>query len=113
MFLHRYGLLKPCYQPGNGTRQIRNLTRQHNNLLGSAEKQILYIQKSLELMNIKFSTVISDGTGLSGRRIISAILTGNRIPEYLASLAMSNCKASKEEIAASLEGRWDENVSGS
>ena len=107
MLLHRYGLLKPCYQPGNAARQIRNLTRQRNNLLRSAEKQILYIQKSLELMNIKLSTVISDVTGLSGRRIISAILAGNRVPEYLASLAMSNCKASKEEIALSLEGTWD------
>ena len=58
-------------------------------------------------MNVKLSTVISDVTGLSGRRIISAILAGNRIPEYLASLAMSNCKASKEEIALSLEGTWD------
>ena len=65
------------------------------------------MQKSLELMNVKLSTVISDVTGLSGRRIISAILAGNRIPEYLASLAMSNCKASKEEIALSLEGTWD------
>ncbi len=107
MLLHRYGLLKPCYQPGNAARQIRNLTRQRNNLLRSAEKQILYMQKSLELMNVKLSTVISDVTGLSGRRIISAILAGNRIPEYLASLAMSNCKASKEEIALSLEGTWD------
>ena len=106
MLLHRYGLLKPCYQPGNAARQIRNLTRQRNNLLRSAEKQILYMQKSLELMNVKLSTVISDVTGLSGRRIISAILAGNRIPEYLASLAMSNCKA-KEEIALSLEGTWD------
>lgn len=107
MLLHRYGLLKPCYQPGNTARQIRNLTRQRNNLLRSAEKQILYIQKSLELMNVKLSTVISDVTGLSGRRIISAILAGNRVPEYLASLAMSNCKATKEEIALSLEGTWD------
>ncbi|WP_298547104.1 hypothetical protein [uncultured Parabacteroides sp.] len=64
------------------------------------------MQKSLELMNIMLSTVISDITGLSGRRIISAILAGNRAPEYLTSLAMSNCKASKEEIAASLEGTW-------
>ena len=107
MLLHRYGLLKPCYQPGNAARQIRNLTRQRNNLLRSAEKQIQYMQKSLEQMNIKLSTVISDITGLSGRRIISAILEGNRNPEYLASLAVSNCKAGKEEIALSLEGTWD------
>ena len=107
MLLHRYGLLKPCYQPGNLARQIRNLSRQRNNTLRSAEKQMQYMQRSLELMNIKLSTVLSDLTGLSGRRIINAILDGNRDVEYLSSLAESNCKASREEIAKSLEGTWD------
>ena len=107
MLLHRYGLLKPCYQPGNLARQIRNLSRQRNNTLRSAEKQMQYMQRSLELMNIKLSTVLSDVTGLSGRRIINAILDGNRDVEYLSSLTESNCKASREEIAKSLEGTWD------
>ena len=65
------------------------------------------MQRSLELMNIKLSTVLSDLTGLSGRRIINAILDGNRDVEYLSSLTESNCKASREEIAKSLEGTWD------
>lgn len=106
MLLHRYGLLKPCYQPGNLAIQIRNLSRQRNNTLRSAEKQMQYMQRSLELMNIKLSTVLSDLTGLSGRRIINAILDGNRDVEYLSSLTESNCKASREEIAKSLEGIW-------
>ena len=40
MVLHRYGLLKPCYQPGNVARQIRNLTRQRSNLIRMAEKEV-------------------------------------------------------------------------
>lgn len=35
MFLHTYGLLKPCFQPSNITREIRNLTRHRNNLIKS------------------------------------------------------------------------------
>lgn len=107
MLLHRYGLLKPCYQPGNAARQIRNLNRQRNNLIRSADKQIQYMQKAMEQMNIKLSTVITDITGLSGRTIITAILQGKRDPVELASLAQSNCKASREDIAKSLEGTWD------
>lgn len=110
MVLHRYGLLKPCYQPGNVARQIRNLTRQRSNLIRMAEKEVQYMQKAMEQMNIKLSTVISDITGLSGRKIITAILYGQRDTYALASLAESNCKASQEEIALSLEGTWDEDL---
>ena len=110
MVLHRYGLLKPCYQPGNVARQIRNLTRQRSNLIRMAEKEVQYMQKAMEQMNIKLSTVISDITGLSGRKIITAILDGQGDTYALASLAESNCKASQEEIALSLEGTWDEDL---
>lgn len=110
MVLHRYGLLKPCYQPGNAARQIRNLTRQRSNLIRMAEKEVQYMQKAMEQMNIKLSTVISDVTGLSGRKIITAILQGQRDVYILASLAEANCKASQEEIALSLEGTWDEDL---
>ena len=110
MVLHRYGLLKPCYQPGNVARQIRNLTRQRSNLIRMAEKEVQYMQKAMEQMNIKLSTVIADITGLSGRKIITAILDGQRDTYALASLAESNCKASQEEIALSLEGTWDEDL---
>lgn len=110
MVLHKYGLLKPCYQPGNVARQIRNLTRQRSNLIRMAEKEVQYMQKAMEQMNIKLSTVISDITGLSGRKIITAILDGQRDTYALASLAESNCKASQEEIALSLEGTWDEDL---
>lgn len=107
MLLHRYGLLKPCYQPSNAARQIRNLNRQRNNIIRSADKQILYMQKAMEQMNIKLSTVITDIMGLSGRSIITAILQGQRDPVELASLAQANCKATREEIAKSLDGTWD------
>lgn len=110
MVLHRYGLLKPCYQPGNAARQIRNLTRQRSNLIRMAEKEVQYMQKAMEQMNIKLSTVISDITGLSGRKIITAILEGLRDTYALASLAESNCKASREELALSLEGTWDDDL---
>lgn len=110
MVLHKYGLLRPCYQPGNAARQIRNLTRQRSNLIRMAEKEVQYMQKAMEQMNIKLSTVIFDIIGLSGRKIITAILDGQRDTYTLASLAESNCKASREEIALSLEGTWDEDL---
>ena len=65
------------------------------------------MQKAMEQMNLKLSTVITDITGMSGRDIINAILAGKRDPAELASLAQANCKTPREEIAKALEGTWD------
>ena len=110
MLLHSYGLVKPSFQPENVTRQIRNLTRHRQNLIRTAGTEVQRMQKSMELMNIKLSTVISDVLGKSGQAIIRAILGGNHDPKSLSELADGRCKASKETIAKSLEGTWDEDL---
>ena len=107
LVLHSYGMLKPSFQPENTARQIRNLARHRNGLLKGASKEVQHMQKAMEQMNIKLTNVISDITGVSGQRIITAILTGERNTQVLSALADKRCKRSKEEIALSLEGTWD------
>ena len=104
MLLHSYRLLKYSFQPENETRAIRNLMRHRSNLLQSSSRESLHIQKAMEQMNLKPGNVISDLPGKSGMRIIKAIIDGNHRPSQLALLAEDNCKATKEEIAKSLEG---------
>ena len=110
MLMHSYGMVKPSFQPENITRKIRNLIRHRSSLLESAAVEIQHMQKAMEMMNIKLSTVISDITGKSGQTIIRAIIAGNHDPESLSLLADGRCRASKETIAKSLEGTWDEDV---
>jgi transposase len=107
LVLHSYGMLKPSFQPENAARQIRNLARHRGGLLKSASKEVQHMQKAMEQMNIKLTNVISDITGVSGLRIITAILKGERDAQTLSALADSRCKRSREEIALSLEGTWD------
>jgi transposase len=66
------------------------------------------MQKALFEMNVQLSNVISDITGESGLRIIEAILGGERDPEQLAPLCSSPIKASRQTVAKSLHGNWDE-----
>lgn len=108
MLLHSYGLLKPCYQPDNMSRQIRNLSRHREALVRSSSREVLHLQKSMEQMNLKLDNVFSDILGKSGQRIIEAILDGERDAARLASLADRKCKKSKEEIMLSLQATWDE-----
>ena len=110
MLLHSYGLIKASFQPCNQAREIRNLVRHRDNLLRSSSKEVQHMQKSMELMNIKLTNVISDILGKSGQDIIAAILKGEHDPKVLASLADPRCKASPEEIEKSLEANFDENL---
>lgn len=108
MLLHQYGLLKASFQPDRSARQVRNLARHRSNLLRTCAKEVQHMQKAMEMMNIKLTNVLSDITGLSGMRMIDAILGGNHDPKALSLLADGRCRHSREEIRLSLEGTWDE-----
>ena len=104
--LHTYGLLTNSFQPDNITRELRAYVRQRKNLSEDASKEVLRIQKSLTLMNIKLDRVISDIMGKFGKNIIAAILNGERNPEELINLTDTRLKASKEDLLKSLEADW-------
>ena len=59
----------------------------------------------LEEANIKLDSVISDILGLSGRRMIEAMIAGVRNPAKLAELADRRIKASPKELYDALHGR--------
>ena len=63
------------------------------------------IQKTLEDANIKLDSVITDIIGLSGRRMIEAIIAGETNPNVLAALAHRRIKATPSELEAALRGR--------
>ena len=110
MLLHHYGLLKASFQPDNRARRIRNLSRHRDNLLKASSREVLHMQKAMELMNIKLVIVLSDILGKSGQDIIQAIIDGERDAGKLAALADPRCKQPKEIIEKALEANWDEDL---
>jgi hypothetical protein len=64
------------------------------------------MQKSLELMNIKVHTVISDIIGKTGTAIIEAIIAGERKAENFMPFIDGRIKADKETLIKSLQGNW-------
>lgn len=108
MMLHSYGLLKPCFQLENIARTVRSLVRHRENLLRSACREVLHLQKAMEQMNLKLDNVFSDILGKSGQAVINAIISGERDPKKLSLLADPRCKTSREDIEKSLETTWDE-----
>ena len=78
--------------------------------MAEAGSAIQRMQKALTEMNIQLSNVLSDLSGVSGMKIIGAILKGERDRRVLAALARPEVKATAEDIAKSLEGNWREEL---
>jgi transposase len=57
-------------------------------------------------MNLQLANVISDLSGLTGQRIVRAIIAGEHDAQRLAGFRDPRVKASQEEIAKGLEGNW-------
>lgn len=104
--LHRHGLLPPIFQPDAATHTLRDYVRQRANLVRLSGQHIQRLQKALELMNLKLTTVLGDVTGVTGLKIIRAILAGERDPRALAALRDRRCKHTADEIATALDGRY-------
>src|SRR5947209_12254776 len=68
------------------------------------------MQKTLTQMNVQLANVISDISGVTGMAILRAIVAGERDTERLATYKDNRVRASREEIARSLEGNWREEL---
>jgi len=108
--MHSLGLLDNCFLPDQVSLQIRNLTRHRSKIIEENTRIKNRIQKDFRLMNVRIDIALRDAFGKSGIRMIESILAGKTDPDYLASLADKRVKKSKEEIAKSLVGQWDENL---
>jgi len=104
--LHTYGLLQSAFRPENQICELRAYLRQRAMLVSYASHHIQHMQKALEQMNIKLNEVISDITGVTGMKIIRAIISGERNLVKLARMRDPRCNNSETIIAKALEGNW-------
>jgi transposase len=106
--LEAHGLVRPSFVPDSQTQELRALLRTRKQLTRERSSHTLRIQKTLEDANIKLDSVISDILGLSGRRMIEAMIAGESDPASLAALAHRRIKASQEELYEALHGHLTE-----
>lgn len=106
--LHSFGLLRAAFRPTNDMAVLRSYWRHRKELVKDAAEQIHLMQKSLELMNLQLHKAISDITGVTGMKIIRAIVSGQRDPLALAKMRHRSIKSSEETIAKALTGDWRE-----
>jgi transposase len=102
--LHSYGLLPASFRPAAEIAVLRSYLRHRQMLIEYAAGHIQHMQKALSQMNLQLAHVVSDITGVTGLKIIRAILSGERDRHKLAEMRDVRTKANVETIAKALEG---------
>ena len=103
--LMAHGLIRGSFVPDAPTQAMRDLLRTRKQFVRERSSHVQRIQKALEDANIKLDSVISDVVGLSGRRMIEALIRGETDPQALAALADRRLHASPSDLEAALRGR--------
>ena len=104
--LHACGLLDGAYVPAPEVQELSTIMRlrsAHIERCGIALKEL---QRALSLMNLKLQHVLCDFGGITGQRIISDILQGQRDPQVLAKHRDHRCKHDEKTLAKALTGTW-------
>jgi hypothetical protein len=102
-------MLRGSFRPAEEYCRLRSLMRHRENLVDGCTRQVHYMQKALDQMNVRLHQVVSDLNGETGLRILDAILAGERDPKHLVSLRDERIKRSTpEQMEAALHGDWRE-----
>jgi transposase len=104
--LHACGLLRASFRPGRDVAALRVYLRLRERHLDYAAAHIQHMQKALTFMNLQLHHVVADVTGVTGMKIIRAIVEGQRDPLVLAQMRDPRCKASLETVRAALVGNY-------
>jgi transposase len=99
-----HGLIRSSFVPPEPIQALRDLTRTRTQMMHERGRQVQRLQKVLEDANIKLASVLSDITGVSGRKMLFALANGATDARMMAKLADRRVKAPEPEITQALEG---------
>lgn len=104
--LHQHGLLRGSFRPRDAVACLRAYLRHRQSLVEYAASHVQHMQKALMQMNVQLHHVVSDITGVTGLKIVRAIVAGKHAPEELAKHRDERCAASEETIRDALTGNY-------
>lgn len=104
--LHEHGLLRGSFRPRDRVVRLRAILRHRQRMVDQAASHIQHMQKALMQMNVQLHHVVTDITGVTGMKILRAIVVGIHDPEVLAQHRDVRCKESVETIREALAGNY-------
>jgi len=102
--LLQHGLLQGSFIPSAEQRSWRDLTRYRRSLVEDRTRILNRVQPVLEDANLKLGDVVSSMKGMSARRILDALISGETDPIKLANLALGRLRRKRAELEQALNG---------
>ncbi len=96
-------MIRPSFIPPPAVRELRDLTRLRRGVLEQATQERNRVEKVLEKANVKLSSVLSDLFGVSGQRMLEALLEGRASAAEIADLARHTARKKIPALVAALE----------
>jgi transposase len=100
-----HGLVRASFVPERPTQELRDLTRTRKQLVRQRAQHVNRLHKVLEDANLKIGSYITDITGVTGRAILNALVSGETDPEKLANLRNPRLKTPRDELIKALRGK--------
>jgi len=98
--------LRGSFVPPREVRELRELLRARVHLLGEINRVKNRSEQLCQSGNIKLSSVATDMFGLSGRRMLQALIENRRDPGWMADYARSSMRGKKAQLELALEGTF-------
>jgi len=103
--LLRHGLLRGSFVPDRAQRELQELTRYRTSLVQERTAEVNRLQKTLEGANVKLGDVATDILGVSGRRMLRALIDGATDVAAVAKLAQGKLRSKRPALEAALRGQ--------
>ena len=102
------GMLRPSFVPPAEIRRLREFTRLRADLVHERTRFWARLEKLLERALIKISDVTSTLDLKSVRKILRAMIAGERRPKVLADLAEGPLRKKRAQLTEALAGRFED-----
>ena len=101
-----HGMVRPSFVPPPEIRELRELTRYRKTQIDARAREIQRLEKVLQDAGIKLSSVASEVWSASSRKIIEALIAGERDPVVLAGLVLGRMRPKIAQLEEALDGRF-------
>jgi transposase len=101
-----HGMVRASFVPPEPIRELRDLSRYRKTQIDVRSREIQRLDKVLQDAGVKITSVASGVWSKSSRRMIEALIAGERDPAVLAEMAMSTMRPKIPHLVEALASRW-------
>jgi transposase len=101
-----HGMVRASFVPPEPIRELRDLSRYRKTQIDMRAKEIQRLDKVLQDACVKLTSVAATVWSKSSRRMIEALIAGERDPQVLAEMALGKMRPKIAELAKALACNW-------